>query len=239
MRPLLLLGALTLTACYQSGATTCLQEDEALVRLFGLVRDRETLEPIVGASVFVEQCGLNSVNPNPAFGHPNYRFGTLSANDGTFELTVPRGRVGVHAMLPGFQCGSIEHLDTGAGSRSVIEMSPYQSRDGGPRVVDLVFSPRQVGPGSQVEVSATVRGTRADPISEQVLLLNAKAGTAIALAPPRRGSQAKGFPDGRWHATFVAPKVVGSHVYELVATSQFRCESTQTPIRATLIVEEL
>jgi hypothetical protein len=101
------LSALLSASCYPSSVTTCGQEDEPLVVLRGTTRDARTQAPLANVHVFAEVCGRYTENPNPAVGHPNYRYGGVSDKAGNYEFLVPNGPVGLHSFKPYYQYGTV------------------------------------------------------------------------------------------------------------------------------------
>jgi hypothetical protein len=95
------------SGCYRSGESTCNQEDSPLAPLRGTTKNARTQAPLANVHVFVEVCGRYTENTNPAKGHPNYRYGTVSDSAGKFEVMVPSGQVGLHTFKPYFQYGTV------------------------------------------------------------------------------------------------------------------------------------
>jgi len=173
-----------------------------------------------GSLVFIELCGLYTENPDPSQGHPNYRYGTKARDDGTFELMVPRGAAGIHTFLPGFRYGFVA-LEDSTADNIEVRVEPLLPQDKKPFVGPLQVSPKEATPGQPLRFSVNVRASSPkDPMSEEIILLEEATDVARALAPPRRGVQGKGFPDGLWSTTMNAPSSPGTYAYSLGVTSE-------------------
>lgn len=211
------------SSCYTQGETTCGQEDEPVAPLRGKVVDSTTGAPLEGSLVFVELCKLYSENPNPGKGHPNYRYGGIAAKDGSFEILVPRGQVGLHTFLPGYRYGSLEVGDSTAPD-VVVRTAALLPGDPRPKVADLIPSASVVKPGESISFAVQVTASSPrDPISEEVLLLEPTTQVARAFDPPfRRGNDGfgVGFPNGRWSLTMNAPSQPGTYSYRFGMTSE-------------------
>jgi len=176
--------------------------------------------PMKGSVVFVELCGLYTENPDPSKGHPNYRYGTIAGDDGSFEVAVPRGAAGLHTFLPNYRYGFVALADTNAND-IVVNVEPLLPQDLKPFVGPLEVTPKEAAPGQPLRFSVNVRSsTPKDPMSEEIVLLEEATKAARALDPPRRGVQGKGFPDGLWSTTVNAPTAPGRYGYTLGMTSE-------------------
>ena len=220
----LLIGtACVSSSCYTQGETTCGQEDEPVAPLRGKVVDSASGQPLEGSLVFVELCKLYSVNPNPGKGHPNYRYGAIAAKDGSFEVAVPKGKVGLHTFLPGYRYGSLEVADSTAPD-VVVRTAALLPGDPRPKVADFLPSAREVKPGESISFAVQVTASSPrDPISEEVLLLEPSTQVARAFDPPfRRGNDGfgVGFPSGKWSVTMNAPSQPGTYTYRFGMTSE-------------------
>src|SRR5207302_9572150 len=60
----------------------------------------------------------------------------------------------------------------------------------------------------------------ADPLSEEVIVVEATATMSAELDPPSAGVQGKGFPDGEWSRSLTAPHAAGTYTYYLSATTE-------------------
>ena len=219
---------LSSVSCFTQGETTCGQEDSASAPMRGHVVDKDGA-PLGGSLVFIELCRLYSDNPDPSKGHPNYRYGTVAKQDGSFELMVPRGSAGIHTFQPGYQYGFASVDDTTA---SGIEPFPRVEKLGdkkGPVTTDFTVTPTDASPGQPLRISVNVKApSPKDPLSEEVLVLEERTAVARALDPPRRGVQGKGYPDGLWSTTLNAPSAPGTYVYRLGVTTE-GCATGDTP----------
>jgi hypothetical protein len=226
--------------CYSHGATTCGQEDSPLATLQGNVTVRlapsadagtdadggaSGTAPAAGSLVFVELCDLYSENPDPAKGHPNYRYVALADGAGNFQVDVPKGTVGLHTLLEGYLYGSRYVADSTAPDIHV-QSEPLNGRTP-PQVSQLAVTPAEAQPGTTLTFSMNVKAALNDPISDEVLLAEPSSGRARAFAPPRRGSPGKGFPDGTWTVTLSAPTAPGSYTYFAQAVSEQCAVSTR------------
>jgi hypothetical protein len=208
------------TSCYTQDAVPCAGENAPRAPFRGRVVDGRTGAPLKGSLVFVELCGLYTDNPDPSKGHPNYRFGTIVGDDGKFMVEVPRGAAGIHTFLPGYRYGFSPIEDTGAPSLE-LKVEPLLPADQRPILTDFKATPATAAPGQEITFAVTVRaGTPKDPLSEEVLLLEATSSVARALDPPSRGVQGKAYPDGIWSTKVAAPSGPGTYTYHVGATTE-------------------
>lgn len=219
-------------SCFTQGETTCGQEDSAVAPLRGRVIDTSGA-PLGGSLVFVELCRLYSENPDPSKGHPNYRYGTVARQDGTYEIDVPKGAAGLHTFLPGYQYGASVVDDTAA---SGIETRVEPLGDKKPPIInDFTVTPAEVTPGQELRITADVKAaTPKDPLSEEVLVLEETTRVARALDPPRRGIPGKAYPDGLWSTTLSAPTTPGTYTYRFGITTE-GCATGETPSRTVTV----
>ena len=184
--------------------------------------------PQPGSTVFVELCGIYSANPDPAKGHPNYRYGAITREDGTFELMVPRGKVGLHTFNDGWFYGRTEIEDAPVRVAERPEfVEAAARRSPGPVLSQFAVRPAQATAGQELSFSVQAKSAGRDPMSEEVVLFETRSGAARALAPPRRGVPKKGWPDGRWTATMSAPREPGRYTYIVQSTSEFCVSSNR------------
>ena len=221
--------------CYSHGETTCGQENSPRAPIRGQVRVRSIAAagdagpdggdgspldqdlPGAGALVFVELCGLYSDNTDKSKGHPNYRYVALADKDGNFEVSIPRGPVGLHAFLEGYTYGATAIDDsTSAGIQVVNAVSVT---DLGSTLENFAVATPLVRAGEPLTFHVDVKAQPKDPVSEEVLLGEPKSGLARAFGPPSRGRAGKGFPDGRWTVTVPAP-AAGTYTYYAQAASE-------------------
>ncbi len=212
-----------LGSCYTQGETTCRQEDSPLAPLRGKVVDSNTSAPLGGSLVFVELCDLYSDNPDKAQAHPNYRYGAIADANGDFEVSVPRGTVGLHTFLPGYRYGSLRVADSTAAGL-VVRTAPLLPADPRPKVANFVASRATVAPGEDISFRVDVTASSPkDPVSEEVLLVEPTTSMARAFNPPFRRTNdafASGFPSGQWTARVPAPKTAGTYRYVFGMTSE-------------------
>ncbi len=210
------------TSCYTQRTTTCGQEDSTLAPLRGTVVDAANGAPLAGSLVFVELCELYSSNPNKAEAHPNYRYGTIAAADGTFEVMVPKGSVGLHTFKQGYRYGSLKVADSTAAGL-VVRTSALLDGDVRPTAAGFTVDATIAKPGQLLSFAVDVKAAPKDPMSEEVLVLETKTKDARAFKPPfRRTNDAflAGFPSGRWTASFEAPTAPGTYEYVFGYTSE-------------------
>ncbi len=223
-------------SCYTQGDTTCGQENEPLVTLRGKVVKGMTDAPVeAGTHVAVELCGHYSVNPDPSKAHPNYRYATATAADGTFEIRVPRGPGGLHTYFDGYRYGTMP-LGSTDSVDNVVRMEPLLASDVKPTVKDFIVTPTTVSPGGSLTISAGVFAASArDPISEEVLVIEPTTSFARALNPPSRGKPGTGFPSGTWTRVITAPSAPGKYVYTLDATSEQCVNADRASVEVTVV----
>lgn len=207
-------------SCYSHGETTCGQEDSPRAPLRGsvMVRSNGVTSPGAGSLVFVELCGLYSENPNPAKGHPNYRYVTLADSAGNFQVDVPKGTVGLHTLLEGYTYGFTRVDDSAAFAVNVVNAEALGPRVP-PTVNRFVVSKADAAPGEALTFSLDVQPAGTDPLSEEVLLAEPASGFARAFDPPSRGKPGRSYPGGTWTATIAAPQP-GKYTYYAQATSE-------------------
>jgi len=181
--------------------------------------------PQAGSAVFIELCGIYSANPDPAKGHPNYRYGAITRADGTFELMVPRGKVGLHSFKEGWFYGRIEVEDAPERVAEFVEAAARRSPP--PVLSNFRVAPAEARPKETLSFTLDVQATGRDPMSEEVVLFETSSNAARALAPPRRGIPKVGWPSGRWTATMPAPNAPGRYTYVVQSTSEFCVSSNR------------
>jgi hypothetical protein len=213
------LFAFAVTSCYPRFETTCGQEQAPPVNVGGVVRDRDTGEPLAGALVIGEVCGLRSENPYPASGHPNFWASAVTDSQGHFSLLAPQGAMGLHAFLPGFQCGQL--AVSGNSGPATLTLRDVGTGLEPPVLSDLEVDAMTVAPGAPLTFRVRVRSTEA--LSEAVILANPAQAWARGFTPPRRGSQAEGYASGTWQLSTTAPETPGRYRFVAVAADQRRC----------------
>ncbi len=219
--------SLGLASCYSHGVTTCGQEDSATSALRGSVMVKygidetpppgESVKPGADSLVFVELCDLYSENPDPSKAHPNYRYSALVDDAGKFSVDVPKGRVGLHTLLDGYLYGF--KLATDSTTSDIVVTAEALNGRPTPTVSAFAVTPTDASEGSELRFTLTAKSAANDPLSDEVLLAEPVSGLARAFAPPRRGQQGKGFPDGQWTATLTAP-APGTYTYYAQAVSE-------------------
>ena len=213
-------GGLASTSCYSQEPVPCAGESSPRTKLRGRLEDGKTGAPLKGSLVFVELCGLYTENPDPSKGHPNYRFGTIAKDDGTYEVEVPRGAAGLHTFLPGYRYGFMPVGDTGQ-PNGALKVEPLLPADQRPSLTDFKVSTITANVGQEITFSVTARAaTPKDPLSEEVLLVEPTTSVARALDPPSRGVQGKAYPDGVWSTKVAAPMMPGMYTYHVGVTTE-------------------
>lgn len=198
--------------------------------------------PQAGSTVAVELCGLYSDNPDPSRGHPNYRYATVTREDGTFELMAPKGKVGLHTFRNGWFYGRIEVPD--APERVVddprfTEMAALRSK--GPTLGNFRVTPTEAKPGEILSFSVNTTRAGKDPMSEELVVYELTTTAARAFAPPSRGSPLRevgaaraGWPDGTWTATMPAPSQPGLYTFYAHSTSEHCVSSNRVSLQVTV-----
>lgn len=194
------------------------------------VIDAASRKPLAGAVVAIEKGGLYVPNPDPSRGAPAYVYGTQVASDGTVQLSLPTGAIGVHSFEGGYYYGSrLVTFDQDLGI--TIDMEAFQSSESPPAITNAQLEPSSVAPGGSFTVSADVtHGDANDPLSDEVIVTWPAKSRSRALDPPAPGVQGKGFPDGQWSATLSAPNDPGTYNYYLTATSEGCVTSEVVPL---------
>lgn len=189
--------------------------------IVGQVVDAQTSEPLAGVVISGETGGIYVDNPDKTKGNPAYVFGVITDRKGFFELPVPTPQVvGLHGFLDGYRYAA---LPVEAAGYAVAQMTAARQLplDLKPTISDAVLSPTTVAPGGELSIRAVVRaGTQADPLSEEILVVQPRTHFSIALDPPSPGGRPGHWPDGLWSATFRAPNAPGTYDYYLVGTSE-------------------
>ncbi|CAN5349680.1 hypothetical protein BH09MYX1_BH09MYX1_35200 [soil metagenome] len=216
---LLAMAPLVSVGCFVPGETTCGQESGEMVTLSGRVVDSASA-PVDDANVFVELCDLYSDNPDPAKAHPNYRYGTTTKADGTYSVSVPAGSGGLHVFKPTFRYG-FTRLANLSGAAPEIRLEKLLSQDKPPALAGFSADSVDVAAGSPLRFKVGVQaGRTTDPLSEEVLVLEGGTGRARAMAPPSRGIQGTGYPNGIWTLALDAPQTRGTYTYSVSVSSE-------------------
>ncbi len=223
-------------SCFTQGDTTCGQESAARAPIRGRVVNARTGEPVGGSLVFIELCRLYSENPDPAKGHPNYRYGTIAAADGTYEVVIPKGPAGVHTFKEGFSYGAYVFDDSTTEPTSQEKrIEPLDDAVKRPTLSDFKVTPTVVAPGGRIRFSVNARaGAPTQPLSEEIIILENTTKVARALDPPRRGVVGVGYPDGLWSTTIEAPTIAGKYTYHIGLTSEGCVNGNQLALEITV-----
>jgi hypothetical protein len=223
-------------SCYRPGSSTCHQDEVAPVRLSGRTFDANTKKPLANVHVFVELCGRYTFNPNPGKGHPNYRYGSVSDDNGNWSLMFPAGPAGLHTFLAGYRYGTVEVLDVGSAGEVPVPMAPLLAADKVPTITNLSASATKAKPGEAISFSVTAKAAiNEDPLSEEVLLLQPDTNAARAFNPPLRGEQAVGFANGTWKTVLAAPAKPGTYTYYAsVSTEQCITANERPSVKITV-----
>lgn len=193
--------------------------------------------PQAGSTVIVELCALYSENPDPSKAHPNYRYATVTREDGTFEVMVPQGKVGIHTFKNGWFYGRVEVDD--APDRFIetpffVEAAARSSK--APTLSSFKVSPAEAAPGQTLSFSVDTRRAGTDPMSEEVVVYEPTTSVARAFTPPGRGAPQRevggkaGWPDGTWTATMPAPSRPGTYTFYAHSTSEHCVSSNKLGI---------
>lgn len=196
-------------------------------------------QPQAGSTVAVELCKLYSENPDPSKAHPNYRYATVTRQDGTFELMVPKGTVGLHTFKNGWQYGRIEVPD--APERYIEDprfVEANARRLNPPVLSNFKATPTEAKPGETLSFSVDTRRAGKDPMSEELIVYEPQTTIARAFAPPARGSPLRevggakaGWPDGTWTATVPAPSRPGEYTFYAHSTSEHCVSSNKVSVQ--------
>lgn len=229
-----MLFALVAPGCYSNGETTCGQESSPSAPLKGNValQSSGASAPGAGSLVFVELCKLYSDNPDPSKANPNYRYVAMADSAGNFSLDVPKGTVGLHTLLEGYTYGFLAVGDSTSPQVEVVNAEALGPRVA-PKASQFTVTPTEGTAGKLLTFSVNIQATATDPISEEVLLAEPVSHLARAFAPPSRGNQGKGFPNGTWTVTLTAP-APGTYTYYVQATSE-QC-SVSNRLSVTVVV---
>jgi hypothetical protein len=186
----------------------------------GRVVDAATREPLASAVLSGERGGIYNDNPDKSKGNPAYVYSAVTDAKGFFELPLSSSQpVGLHAFVDGYRYGP---LLVEAAGHAVVEVAVTKKlpEDLSPRISGVSLSSETVGSGQEVTITAMVRaGTSADPLSEEVLIVEPKMHFSVAMAPPTPGIPGR-WPDGVWIGTFRAPIVRGAYTLFVVATTE-------------------
>lgn len=195
--------------------------------------------PQAGSTVAVELCDLYSENPDPAKAHPNYRYATVTREDGTFELMVPQGKVGVHTFKQGWFYGRIvvpDAPDRFVESPRFVEAAALNSKP--PVLSNFKVTPTEAKPGETLSFAVDTRRAGKDPMSEELIVFEPQTTVSRAFAPPGRGAplrevgaQKAGWPDGTWTATMPAPSRPGEYTFFAHSTSEHCVSSNRVALQ--------
>lgn len=233
---------MTSGSCFTQGDTTCGQESAARALIRGKIVNANPSSPssagktVGGSLVFIELCRLYSENPDPAKGHPNYRYGTIAAADGSWEVEIPKGTVGVHTFAVGFSYGAYVYDDsTAAPTSQERRVEPLDQAILTPKLSDFKVEPSVVAPGGKLRFSVNARAAGPkQPLSEEIVILENTTKVARALDPPRRGVVGVGYPDGLWSTTIEAPLNPGKYTYHIGLTSEGCVNGNQLTLEITV-----
>jgi hypothetical protein len=208
-----------------------------LIRLAGVVRDRDWDAALPFALVAIEVGGLGQTNPG-ALGpdgstvptlriNPFYQYGSITDDAGGFSLDVPSEPVGIHVYKSGFYCGVPEAGAIFASEGGVLvlpeplPMAESGSEAAGPTITGFTATPSIVAPGETLTMSARVEAVdpETDPLSEQVLAVEPISNWAGVFAPPEPGTQSTGYPNGIYSRLVPAPLTPGEYTFYLVAAT--------------------
>ena len=184
--------------------------------------------PQANTTVVVELCGIYTGNPDPSKGHPNYRHGTVTRDDGTFEVMVPRGKVGIHTFKDGWFYGRTEVEDSTQPVPEFTELAARKSK--APVLSNFTVTPLEARPGQELAFTVETRAALPDPMSEEVVVIDMTTHAARAFTPPRRGVPKKGWPDGKWTAAMPAPSAPGRYSYIAHSTSEHCVSSNRLTV---------
>jgi hypothetical protein len=191
----------------------------ASVRVTGRVLDGNKGTPLPHVPIAIEIGGHYVTNPDTSKGNPSYQRGTITDDQGAYTITLPSGSLGFHSFLDGYRYGT-EGLMAQADATFDLMMEK-RDLESPPTLTNARLEPSQVSAGASFVVKVTAAAaTPTDPLSEEVIVVEATTTMSAALDPPSPGVQGKGFPDGQWSRTLVAPTHVGTYSYVLSATTE-------------------
>ena len=189
--------------------------------LMGQLFDSDTQSPIGGAYVAIERGGIYVAIADPSKASPAFQYGALTRADGTFEVVVAGGLVGVHSFIDDHFYGSqLVRVDADPTS-FVMASAPLQASAVKPTLANPSAVPSTVAPGESFVLSVTAAaGSASDPLSDEIVAIEPTTGWAGELDPPSAGSPGVGYPDGLYSRTITAPAEPGTYTYGLAVTTE-------------------
>ena len=210
---------LVLAACGSSVDYPPPHGGPANVTVSGHVVDGKTKAPLPHVPIAIEIGGHYVTNPDPSKANPSYQRGAVTDDAGAYSVVLPSGSLGFHSFLNKYRYGT-EGLTAAANVTFDITME-QRDTELPPTLTNARFEPAQVAAGATFALKVTATAaTPTDPLSEEIVVVEATTSMSAALDPPSAGVQGKGFPDGEWSRTFTAPTYAGTYTYYLSATTE-------------------
>ena len=177
--------------------------------------------PLENVIIAAETGGIYVDNPDKTLGNPAYVFGAITDAKGTFVLTLDKGQyVGFHTFLDGYRYGQLSIEGVGY-AVAEFTMGKKLAADLSPTLTQPTLSSSTVKPGETITVTVVATAASpADPLSEEILVVEPITHFSIAMQPPAPGGMPGAWPDGIWVATFAAPAAPGKYTLHLVGTSE-------------------
>ena len=196
-----------------------------MMRLRGTIFESDGKTIIPFAVLAIEKGGLYVANADASASNPAYLYGGRADSNGQFDLTLPYDSLGIHTFMSNFEYGrmGLEMVDGGLDRVVTITMAAIGAR-AKPTITGARAEPSTVAAGEIFFVRASVAAAcAADPLSEEILLIEPKTQFSTELDPPCGGRQGKGYPDGEYARAVRAPKSPGTYTYYLTATTEQQC----------------
>jgi hypothetical protein len=189
------------------------------VTVTGHVLDAKTKAPLPHVPIAIEIGGHYVTNPDTSKGNPSYQRGTVTDDAGAYAILLPSGSLGFHSFLDKYRYGT-DGLSATTDAAFDLTME-LRDTELPPTLTNARVEPAQVSPGGSFAIKVTAAAaTPTDPLSEEVIVVEATTTMSAALDPPSAGVQGKGFPDGEWSRTLTAPTYAGTYTYYLSATTE-------------------
>lgn len=189
------------------------------ITVTGRVVDATTGLALAHVPIAVEIGGHYVTNPDPSKGNPSYQRGTVTDDRGTYTLHLISGSLGFHSFLDKYHYGT-QGLSADGDVQFDIPMEE-RTIESPPTLTNARLEPARVYGGGSFTIKVTAAApSPKDPLSEEVIVVEATTSMSAALDPPSPGVQGRGFPDGEWSRRLTAPSSPGTYVYYLSATTE-------------------
>jgi hypothetical protein len=186
----------------------------------GRLVDTSTGAGIPGALVSIEKGGQYVPITDPSLGSPAYQYGATTRDDGSFDVVVAGGTIGVHTFSKDHFYGT-QGFDVKSDPYTLTIQSAPLRGDVKPTLTNARAEPSSVAPGGTFNLIVTATaGQRSDPLSDEIIAVEGSTHWTAELDPPSPGNPGRGYPDGEYRKSVVAPSSPGAYNYQIAATTE-------------------